>query len=100
MHRAEGSVFLVFGVWQVLVLFSMMKEVTIHQAATQLSQLLSDVEAGEEVLIRRGKTPVARLVGVNSTQRKSRPSVGTITSLPVVCSVDAFAPSFQDWGID
>ena len=33
--------------------------VTIHKAKTQLSTL---IERGEEVIIARGKTPVARLV--------------------------------------
>jgi antitoxin (DNA-binding transcriptional repressor) of toxin-antitoxin stability system len=34
---------------------------TIHQAKTQLSRLIAKAEAGEEVVIMRGKTPVARL---------------------------------------
>lgn len=38
---------------------------TVHQAKTQLSKLLADVERGEEVVIARGSTPVARLVPVN-----------------------------------
>lgn len=33
-----------------------------HEAKTQLSRLLRRVEAGEEILIRRGREPVARLV--------------------------------------
>jgi prevent-host-death family protein len=41
-----------------------MKTVTIHKAKTTLSQLIADVESGEEVVIARGKEPVARLVAV------------------------------------
>lgn len=37
-------------------------EVTVQQAKTQLSRLLRRVEAGEDVLIRRGREPVALLV--------------------------------------
>jgi len=37
-------------------------EVTVQEAKTQLSRLLRRVEAGEEVLIRRGREPVALLV--------------------------------------
>lgn len=37
---------------------------TVHQAKTNLSQLLADVEAGKEVVIARGKEPVARLVAI------------------------------------
>jgi prevent-host-death family protein len=38
-----------------------MKQVNIHQAKTQLSQLLAQVEAGEEVVIARAGKPVAKL---------------------------------------
>jgi antitoxin (DNA-binding transcriptional repressor) of toxin-antitoxin stability system len=38
-----------------------MAAVTIHQAKTQLSRLIAKAEAGEEIIIMRGKTPVARL---------------------------------------
>lgn len=36
--------------------------VNVHQAKTHLSQLLQDVEKGEEVVIARAGVPVARLV--------------------------------------
>ena len=38
--------------------------VTIHAAKTHLSQLIARVEAGEEIIIARGDTPVARLVPI------------------------------------
>jgi prevent-host-death family protein len=38
--------------------------VTVHQAKTNLSKLLADVEAGEEVVIARGSKPVAKLVPI------------------------------------
>ena len=37
--------------------------VNVHQAKTQLSRLLAQVETGEEVVIARRGEPVARLVG-------------------------------------
>lgn len=37
-------------------------EVTVQEAKTQLSRLLRKVEAGEEIIIRRGREPVAILV--------------------------------------
>ena len=40
-----------------------MTTVNVHQAKTQLSRLLAQVEAGEEVVIARNGKPVARLVG-------------------------------------
>jgi prevent-host-death family protein len=38
------------------------KQVNVHEAKTQLSRLLQDVEEGEEVVIARNGTPVAKLV--------------------------------------
>lgn len=42
-----------------------MKSVTVHKAKTTLSQLIAEVEAGEEVLITRGSEPAVRLVPAN-----------------------------------
>jgi len=42
--------------------------VNVHEAKTQLSQLLVRVELGEVVTIARAGKPVARLVGVKPTQ--------------------------------
>ncbi len=39
-----------------------MVTVTIHAAKTNLSQLLARVEAGEEIVLARGKSPIAKLV--------------------------------------
>jgi len=38
------------------------KQVGMHEAKTQLSKLVRDVEDGEEIVITRGGKPVARLV--------------------------------------
>jgi prevent-host-death family protein len=37
-------------------------DVTVQEAKTQLSRLLRRVEAGESIVIRRGREPVAMLV--------------------------------------
>ena len=39
-----------------------MKSVTIHVAKTHLSSLIEEVRAGEEIIIAKGKEPVARLI--------------------------------------
>ena len=41
---------------------------TVHQAKTQLSKLLAQAEAGEEVIIARGKAPSVRLMPVAKPQ--------------------------------
>jgi prevent-host-death family protein len=50
-----------------------MATVTIHEAKTNLSKLLQKVAAGEEVIIARGKQPVARLVAVGLVKGKRQP---------------------------
>ena len=44
--------------------------VNVHQAKTQLSRLLAQVEAGEEVLIARRGEPVARLVACKPRSKR------------------------------
>ena len=47
--------------------------VTIHQAKTNLSRLLQKAAKGEEVIIARGSTPVARLVPSVEIKGQRRP---------------------------
>ncbi len=80
-----------------------MREVTTHEAKTHLSRLLAEVEAGEEVVILRGQTPIARLVPLEPKDERARPRVGTVTSPPVRWTEDAFAPladdELREWGL-
>ena len=41
-----------------------MASFTIHQAKTNLSKLIAQAEAGEDVVIMRGKEPVARVMSI------------------------------------
>lgn len=38
---------------------------TVHEAKTQFSKLLRKIEAGEEVIISKGPTPVAKLISIH-----------------------------------
>ena len=50
-----------------------MKKVhSVHAAKTHLSKLLERAEAGEEIVIARGKTPIVRLTLVTSTPPRRR----------------------------
>jgi antitoxin (DNA-binding transcriptional repressor) of toxin-antitoxin stability system len=49
-----------------------MEIVTIHTAKTILSQLLARVEAGEEIVLARGKEPIAKLVPFRPPATKRR----------------------------
>ena len=55
-----------------------MKEVAVHGAKTRLSELLVEVEQGEQVTITRRGLPVARLVAVSPARRSA---AGTIAAL-------------------
>lgn len=44
------------------------KQVNVYEAKTQLSKLLEQVEAGDEIVIARNGRPVARLVPVQRTK--------------------------------
>lgn len=49
-------------------------KITVHAAKTNLSKLIERAEAGEEIIIARGPTPVVRLVPiVGSAAPKRRP---------------------------
>lgn len=43
----------------------------IHDAKTQLSRIISRVEAGEEIVISRGGHPVAKVVRLDSAVRRT-----------------------------
>ena len=58
-----------------------MTTVNVHEAKTQLSRLLAQVEAGEEVIIARNGKPVARLV---SCRPKGKPQFGSHAGLLTV----------------
>jgi prevent-host-death family protein len=50
-----------------------MKTITIHKAKTQLSKLIKQASRGEEIVIARGKHPVAKLVAMGRASNKRVP---------------------------
>lgn len=74
---------------------------TVHQAKTNLSKLLEEVRAGKEVVIAKGKNPVAKLIAIGPSRTKRVPGrlAGKISA-----SADAFAPlsdqELQDLGFE
>ncbi len=62
---------------------------TVHQAKTNLSRLIKEAQNGKEVVITRGKQPVAKLVPIAKPGKKRIPDMlkGQIWSAP-----DAFDP--------
>ncbi|MCY3817934.1 MAG: type II toxin-antitoxin system prevent-host-death family antitoxin [Gammaproteobacteria bacterium] len=47
-----------------------MVEVNIHEAKTQLSRLLRQVSAGEEIVIARAGKPVAKLIPIDGEPKR------------------------------
>ena len=66
-------------------------DTTLDYAEAHFSQLLRAVAAGEEVVLRRGEVPVAKIVPIPSGA-SARPRVGEVTSAPVRWSAESFAP--------
>ena len=66
-----------------------MTRVGVHEAKTHLSRLLLRVAAGEEIVIVRGREPVARLVPVG---RHGERLLGTDPELVVPDDFDAPLP--------
>ena len=72
-----------------------MSTFTIHQAKTNLSKLIARAESGEEVVITRGKEPVARLTSISG--RKRKPSFGMLKGkMPSLPDEFFFAPLPED----
>jgi len=60
----------------------MSQTINIHEAKTRLSQLLQQVEEGDEIIISRANKPIARLVAYQR-QPKSR-SLGEAKGMVVI----------------
>ena len=65
-------------------------DTTLDYAETHFSQLLRLVAEGEEVVLREGMVPMARIVPIPPVC-VTRPKVGEITSAPVRWSPESFA---------
>lgn len=74
---------------------------TVHEAKTNLSRLLEQASAGKDVVIARGREPVAKIIAVGSSRKKRIPGrfIGKFSSSP-----DAFAPltdqELKDLGLE
>lgn len=73
-----------------------MKPVSIHEAKTNLSRLIVRVEAGEEIVLRRRDTPVAKLVPYEAPASKRVP--GALKGkLHLAEDFDATPADFDDY---
>jgi prevent-host-death family protein len=68
--------------------------VTIHHAKTNLSSLIARAEAGEEIVIARGKQPVVKLAPIAAV--KKRPQFGALKGKLNVPDAFFFEPLPED----
>jgi len=77
--------------------------ISVHEAKTHLSRYLVEVENGLEILIARGKKPVARLVPLKEKPVARRPNAGEMIDKPFQIPDSAFAPlgdkELVEWGV-
>ena len=77
-----------------------MSTVTIHQAKTNLSKLLNAMLEGEEIIIARGKEPIARLTPI---YKQGKRRYGSLKGLMEIPQDSAFAPltddELEEWGL-
>ncbi len=59
---------------------------TVHQAKTHFSRLLKEAEAGQEVIVMRGKKPVAKVVPIAPFEGPAKRTMGGFAHLPPVDS--------------
>jgi prevent-host-death family protein len=73
-----------------------MKPVSIHEAKTHFSRLVARVEAGEEIVVRRGPKPVAKLVAYHEPTQPRIP--GALKGgLCIAPDFDATPADFDDY---
>ncbi len=72
--------------------------ISISEAKTQLSKLVARAERGEEVTIRRGPKPVARLVGIEPERSSKRSPIGALRGqIWIADDADELGPDWDDY---
>jgi len=72
--------------------------VSISDAKTQLSKLVARAERGEEVVLRRGRKAVAKIVPLEAPARPSRPVFGALRGeIWIAEDFDGLGPEWDDY---
>lgn len=75
-----------------------MNAVSIHEAKTQFSRLVARAEAGEEIVVRRGRTPVAKIVAYHAPTTPRRPG-GLKGQLVIADDFDQTPAEFAEYTV-
>ncbi len=73
-----------------------MDAVSIHEAKTHFSRLIARAEAGEEIIVRRGATPVAKIVAYHAPKVPRRPGA-LKDKIRIAEDFDETLPDFADY---
>jgi prevent-host-death family protein len=74
-----------------------MDAVSIHDAKTHFSRLVARAEAGEEIVVRRGATPVAKLVAYDPGPLLPRTPGALKGRMRIADDFDALPPGFDEY---
>jgi prevent-host-death family protein len=76
----------------------MSEAISISEAKTQLSRLVARAERGEEVTIRRGRTPVVKLVAIVAPPRSSGSAIGALKGqISIAEDFDRLGPEWDPY---
>ena len=80
-----------------------MRTISVDQARMELPEVLTEIEAGGEVIIARGEKPIARLVPFVSEAKPRRPKVGVLRGGPFSIPDQVVAPltaeELKEWDL-
>jgi prevent-host-death family protein len=74
-----------------------MEAVSIREAKTHLSRLIARVEAGDEIVIRRRSTPVAKIVAYRAPQTPQRRPGALKGQIAIGTNFDDTPPDFAGY---
>jgi prevent-host-death family protein len=73
---------------------------TVHQAKSNLSKILKQVEQGKEVIIARGENPIARIVPFAVKGKRKAGSLKGQLSWGAGAFEPLTSDELKDWGIE
>jgi len=72
--------------------------ISISEAKTQLSKLVARAERGEEVTIRRGNKPVAKLIAITPRRSSGRAPIGALRGqISISDDIDQLGPEWDPY---
>lgn len=74
-----------------------MDAVPIHEAKTHFSKLVARAEQGEEIVVRRGSKPVAKLVAYEAPKREPRKPGGYEERIWIADDFDELGPEWDEY---